>query len=1573
MKRLLCKEGVLAAMAAALLIPTVAVNAWDRVDNRAAKQISAEQLRENSRKLKEGRPDGSSRHQDKRLGVSELPARIGAATGTINHLTRSAEEPRADFYAMVPITKTMVTADQAFLGKIDGTTGNFQKIFSGSHFRSGDYEYMSAAIRGNYLYLPCLDATVFETVVYWNEIDLNTGELVRRIDFGSDALGAPYTLAYDEKSDKFYGLATNGSSYNQLLVYDPQTFKFDYIADLSNKPYISAIAYYPEDQSIYGFDCTNRVYIIDSSRGQVDQAGELSTENDMTIYEEGFNAPICYSPKDHCFVTILGDSNIEKYVLNYIDPESWEVSRGQVINDNYGSYFGAMVCTDLYAAWEAPELPVISDTKFEGSSTSGSVTFKASALQFSGIAFASGVKLKTVATLDGKTIFEGELNPGEEKTIDVTTESGEHTMSVYCEANGEKSPVASKIFYTGYDNPYPVTNLKLNDLELTWTAPKKGGVHNGYVDDSVLYYDVYFNNEKINSRPVTTTSYTIYHPAEMAMTAISVVAVSNGMESSKTTLDEIIGKAKTLPVSIEPTLEELSIIKIVDANNDNESFNYSKYNDIDHGLLRHQIGYFNDADEWVFLPRTSFPDADKLYNLTLAIGGIYTGTTREDLSIYIGKKAEPSAMTELIWNRYQLGCPHVPVEHSINFAVPEAGEYYIGIHYNSQKDLNGRGITLSLFNVKQTDSTADVPAAVTACEIKGDPSGSLQADLTLTLPTKNIKGELLPADKDLTVAVECDGLDDYVTKTGKPGEQVVVRSNAAKDGFNQFVITVGNDNGYGPSISYRGYVGLDTPYAPTNLILNPKGDNTSATLSWDAPPAIGLNGGYVNLDGIEYVVYYRTATSAVNLKKFGTSNTTSFDFTVPPYAYQQEYYMMTVGAQNSTGYDSNMNFTGDILGKPYNLPMVEEYGTSRFDYYPVMRRTGAGYGGITLENEKDLSAYAPYLGGNPTLRSGGLIMYADAGAAKSQIMIPKASTKGIPEVQFSAALWDYANAPHIYLTGRTSADPQKIIELGDLPLAKTNSPEWNEEAIVLPKEFSNQDWIQLYINVDFTANPAEFLVIDRYSIKPNVEYDLQIYDLAAPPSTNVGETITVTTTIANSGLETNSGRMTVSLYDPEGNRLATELGQLPRLLSGRTATTSHEFNIAAEWGDFEYITVRASIEGMEDMVETNNTEELNIRILNTPLPVVNDLAGAYNDDHTAVTLTWSEPDLSHGDNEDMEHTRPFLVTDQIGLFRNVDLDNSECFEIDGLTWPDADKPQAWTVMNAKELGLMNDTRLYPHSGEQYLMARALHYDFMGGETPKQADDWLISPEVVPGTEVTFWYNRLNTEYTEYVELWVSSTDDELGDEVVTNASGQRVSCGSFRKVRSFSKTGSETWEEVTFTLPSDAKYFALVYCSFDSFGAMIDDIQFTPKQLAKWEVDHYSVFRHVTKDGKTVVEDLDNNVKGTSLTKEVEDANANYYVRTFVQTPVGVKYGPLSNQLRLYAMGVDDLTDLQGVYGTEGAIIVKGHAGEKFALYTADGKYLRHLTLTEANQTVAAEPGICIVKAGNAMVKVLVK
>jgi fibronectin type 3 domain-containing protein len=154
---------------------------------------------------------------------------------------------------------------------------------------------------------------------------------------------------------------------------------------------------------------------------------------------------------------------------------------------------------------------------------------------------------------------------------------------------------------------------------------------------------------------------------------------------------------------------------------------------------------------------------------------------------------------------------------------------------------------------------------------------------------------------------------------------------------------------------------------------------------------------------------------------------------------------------------------------------------------------------------------------------------------------------------------------------------------------------------------------------------------------------------------------------------------------------------------------------------------------------------------------------------------------------------------------------------------------------------------------------------------------------------------------------------------------------------------------------------------------MIDDICITPAQLDSWVVDHYKLYRYDNYDWNTYKKVADN-ITATSYTDDtVGDNNAAYMLYTVVKSDDSELEGPRSNIVKAYSSGVDEITNLEGIYGGKGEILVEGHVNAEMALYTTDGKFVKLCTLNSDAARVACDAGIYLVKIGNAYAKVIVR
>ena len=206
----------------------------------------------------------------------------------------------------------------------------------------------------------------------------------------------------------------------------------------------------------------------------------------------------------------------------------------------------------------------------------------------------------------------------------------------------------------------------------------------------------------------------------------------------------------------------------------------------------------------------------------------------------------------------------------------------------------------------------------------------------------------------------------------------------------------------------------------------------------------------------------------------------------------------------------------------------------------------------------------------------------------------------------------------------------------------------------------------------------------------------------------------------------------------------------------------------------------------------------------------------------------------------------------LGLFTNLDLDGERTIGFNIASFPGMNAVKAWQVWDYLEAGL----------GELYMghgLSRRCLVAFSPFDLAKQADDWLISPEVEGGTELQFFVRPLSYQYgSEAVEVCASSTGTDPGD---------------FALVKRFETAALDPgltpyWETVSCVLPDDARHFAIRYASKDIFGLQLDDITYAPAQAAAADLV-YSVIR----DGEVIAE-------GVAETRYADtyDGQATYYV-----------------------------------------------------------------------------------------------
>lgn len=1482
-------------------------------------------------------------------------------------IRKTVDNPRASLYGVVPRSAYMETWDDAFLAKIDPRNRAVSPLYYGSHYLgalgNSDYMLQGSAYRNGKIYVTEYSYQVPDFIPVWHIVDLATGNVEETISFESNHYANAYAMTWDSEKDLFYLLSVNNSDANShLIVVNPNNWEVKYIKDLGSNHFCPGIVYNPLDKETYVFDLENQVFTVDTETGALTKTGEL--DFDYPIFEDGVNAAICYSPMDQQFVYVYRDMYSSANTLMMIDPETWEVSELGTLGGRTDIYISSIICNDDFAEADAPELPAMMSFDFNKAATSGKISFSVPFITYYGVEIPSSMKIKAVLSADGKQIHSAEYTPGQNVTVDVTLPTGLHALELTCYLGTKQSPVRHQNLFVGNDNPKAPANLEFKLNKLTWAAPNEVGEHDGYVDTAALTYDIYVDGTKQNVDPVTECQYTLKESAEAKRSDIKVVAVANGMESQPASLNLVFGKAFSIPFGVVPTKEQSELFTIVNSNEDFATWLYSYPVDKpDFVGMMMPMSTMENSDDWLFLPPLNFDNEDIMYELSFDINSPKKGVSTESIDITVGNSPDPASATRVVYSSDVFSFSDAGQKFSINFCPPTAGTYYIGIHDRSILDTGAKGMFIRNFKVVPLEGTTTmVPDNPTKVNIIPASSGANAATLEVTMPTKSLTGKNLDPNEDLKATVTTGNYTAY--GNAKPGMVATVEIPTDTFGFHNFNVVLSNSNGAGMVSTYNTYIGIDKPFPPTNIRKVISDDNLSMQLYWDAPSNVGVNGGFVDVDNLIYDIYIKSGVQYTTVGST-TKTTAKFETTVD----KLTSYITGPAARNEAGTSSNSRFVQEVLGKPYEIPALEQFNTVNFSYYPYSNSTANEYANSEWENMKSPAS----LGLEGCIPNQGcLVTYSGTGMpTKSRVTLPKLSTLGYEDVNLVIRYWSYVLAPAMDIYYRTNKSQEPV--LLQTVSTRGNTAQWKESVIKLPAEVVDKPWVEFQIETSLSGNTMQYLVIDSWEVSADCDYDLKLMDITGPAQVSVGDNASFNVSVANAGHLRNSGKLITQLSYTNGTIVATDEVTIPNLSTSQEFVHPVTFEIGGEFLTRNNLQITATVKADQDELPYNNSRNILVTVKDCQLPVVNMLRGSLNSDN-AANITWINPNTNYGDFQDFEIEEPYQITEQIGAWQNIDVDkvipsrivSGDSDEVE-IKWPDSNLPCAWTVISPDDFSFVPDSRMKPHSGKQYVMARSVMS--ADANNPTQASDWLISPEVKGGSEISFWYSTIASDYKEFVYLYYSNSGTNLDPENAT-----ALVNGDFVRLRSFSKVGEDAWEQCTYTLPADAKYFALVYTSFDSLGAMIDDISFSPLNMQRWDIDHFEL--HRIMDGEDVT--LSDNLTERKFVDDTLPANkqAKYYVVTVVNKDGRLLSGPRSNIVAVAGPEWDSVNavyDLNGIYGGKGTITLEGYAGKNLNVYTADGRLVMNLKPQTDNARYSVAAGLYLISDGRGKAKVFVK
>lgn len=973
-----------------------------------------------------------------------------------------------------------------------------------------------------------------------------------------------------------------------------------------------------------------------------------------------------------------------------------------------------------------------------------------------------------------------------------------------------------------------------------------------------------------------------------------------------------------LPFIMQPTAGEFATLKIVDANNDGDTWEYNA----GAGVARCVTKDGKAADDWLFTPKFAIEDTGRIYKVSAEVRA-YLERFPESFEICIGREATPEAMTVLVDE------PDMAVylyeEFAARYIAPEAGAYVIGIHRKS----NGDAHTLSVRNIRCEDSgmSALAPAACTDVTATPDPTGALVATVSFNMPLNAISGAALdPADM-LTATVSCG--DASVTVSGAPGSEQSV-TIATSEGTSTVTVAVASAaNGTGDTVSTTVRCGFDIPVEPV-VTTAVSDDNLSMTVTW-TDPATGLNGGPVNTSEISHIIYVPTDESGTMWEKIATvpAGTGSYTYTVNSDVLQHIAFV-GVQAENTKG-SSQLGLGFEVLGAPYPMPLTDDFSVGRAIYQPLLTEIPSDDYSTNWYLDRP-GLIVPQLADE----QGSALMCmvtAEDMAPHARVSLPKFTTDGATNVKATFSVYEWSAGAKATIYG--NCYDAKDVKVGEID--GIGAGEWKDYTFDLPAQLCGKKWVNFYVEVDFTSAPQAF-IMRGYSVKEVFNRQISVL-IKTSETMTVGEEVTITGIITNhaESVFTLPGDPLFSISGVANDKVQFLMPDTQTIDPGSSLGYYYELTPNADMLGKHTITF--GFPNLEDERPEDNVAEKEIEIVTGDHPIVTDLSGEPAADGSGITLTWSEPEIKRIGHDEVEDYEPFTYASEIGAWLNIDGDGESICGL-GYEYPGVYEPKAFQVVDFSSIGLNVD--IVPFSGTACFLA------IVPDDATKYADDWLISPEVRGGTKVSFRLNVLSSEYgAESIDVLYSTTGRETADFKLLKTFSQNM-CG---------------WNPLEVTLPDDAKYFAFHYRMRDTFGILLDDIFYSP--LTDAEVAGY----HIYRDGVKIA-DLH---PLTSFT-DAEAAEGNRYNVAVVTELAGeTTEHPLSNTFVNTYSGLDAAGLSTGITAADGCIVITGYAGQTATVCTPDGVTVATASPLAPSHRLPVAPGLYLVKAGSAVAKLTVR
>ena len=1360
-----------------------------------------------------------------------------------------------------------------------------------------------------------------------SELDANTGEVLRTASLQiNGAEMTPLQLGcFEPVSGKVYFGAWDDNWNKILFALDLETLAYEQVYNFGSEYPLSMAA--GRAGRLYVMLHPGNLYELNIASGEL-----------TLVKENAYAGDVAYQNATASQSAAVDLSTNQMYLANLDQRFTFHLSKIDLVTGE-AVHIAQTPGNDRLVGLYIPSAPAAAPGFAHGIAfADGKLQFTAPAKTYDGAADLSG-SLTACISVDGAPELAVNVTPGQavEQVLDLA--EGAHVVEISMENGAGRSPFRRLNFFLGADLPKAVENLSLNaddghHLTLSWTAPSVSQ-NGGYVDDNAISYRVVrYPDALVVAENLKETTFSEAIPERHDRYYYTVTARVDGKDGG-TAQTNVIPAGSIIEVPYTETFKtqaDFDFYKVIDHNEDGSTWYFMQPYGLDDGYAYMNGNYSGGDDDYLISPSIRLK---KGVDYRISFRTYDQWMLEETMTILLGQSREVTGNETVLADCKLAGNS----QYEYVFHVEEDGLYNLMLHGNTA----GTSLNITVDDLALNVYAAfEGPAAVTEAAAQAGEKGALNNTLTFTAPTLNYQGGALEAIDRIEVYRNDETAPAKVFDAVQPGQALSWYDTDVAQGSVTYRIVPFNAAGQGCEVKVTNWVGIDVPADVTNLKAR-MDENFHAVATWDKVGEVGAHGGYVDTSEVTYNLYRYNQYDWYNpwqLVAEGATEATLADSTfTPSWGAQQEYADYLVAAVNSAGISNGAGF-GITLGEPYANPYAESFAGGFATLSPWTLFANSYYYAWNMQTGAGL-AVKPYDGDDGMLQ---FSLIADD-SNEQVIAGPRISLADLQDGELSFYMYHGFEAEPGDLTLKvwTNYDDEGWV--------MTDSVDYNNGAegwsrFSMPLRSDAKD-LQIAFGA-YAADASAAIYIDNIAVEQGVPNELAIEGIRADKRIAVGGTSKIDVAVSNYGMQT-AENFKVKLFK-NGQFFAEKT--VESLEKNNMAHVSFDFTAALSDASQKYF-FRAELADAADANPDNNASaEVHVFVKGSVLPAPVALTGE-NKSHSVV-LQWNAPatdEIADPATDDFESYETFII-DSIGDWAVYDGDGCIPVYFGGPEVPNTFVEKAWQIWAPEEAGFSLETFpvLTPHSGSKVATCWAAS-DGVSQTLPN--DDWLISPDVVGGTDVGFWYRVPNEGSDPQIfEMMYSSTDREVE---------------SFSAFDRDSLVGTTEWRYFEYTLPADAKYFALRSCSKGAYTvAMLDDITYTPLYGSKSKLAFkgYNVYR----DDQL----LASGITETTYTDQPELNRDHVYTVTAVWEE---GESNASNSFEGLVTKIDALpgaADLK-VFTRKGSIRIQGQAGQTLSLTNAAGQQIFNGTTRTDETTLRVAPGVYLVTVGQFTYKMIVK